>query len=61
MQVDTCPLAWDSLPQRLSAAVEELLGDAEVAQRAAELGQRLRATNGAEVAAKLVKDFLLEK
>ena len=58
--VDASPAAVGSLARRLSKAIGELLGDAGTAQRAAQLGEKLRSCNGAEVAARRIAQFVGE-
>ncbi len=56
--MDPSPSELHTLPRRLGAATTALLADEGTAQRAAALGERLRASDGAQQAAKLVQGFM---
>lgn len=59
LQVDPSPSELHTLPRRLSDAITALLADEGMATRAAALGERLRAVDGARQAAELVQGFLV--
>lgn len=56
-QVDTAAAAVPQLAERLHGEITKLLADEGAKQRAAVLGERLRAMNGVEAAARKVLEF----
>jgi UDP:flavonoid glycosyltransferase YjiC (YdhE family) len=48
-------------PQRIRAAIDTVLGDPSYRQAAARLGEDIRRTNGAEVAADAISEFVSSK